>query len=32
MRLLKTLHYFEMFEEDLVKAHQEHGPIDNLYK
>lgn len=27
-----TRHYVEMLEEDLVKAHREHGPIDNFIK
>jgi len=27
-----TRHYIEMLDEDLVKAHKEHGPIDNLIK
>ena len=26
-----TRHYVEMLDEDLVKAHREHGPIDNLF-
>ena len=25
-----TSHYVEMLDEDLVKAHREHGPIDNI--
>ncbi len=25
-----TRHYIEMLDEDLVKAHREHGPIDNF--
>jgi integrase/recombinase XerD len=27
-----TRHYVELLDEDLVKAHQEHGPVDNLFK
>ena len=27
-----TRHYIEMLDEDLVKAHQEHGPIDYILK
>ncbi len=26
-----TRRYIELLDEDLVKAHQEHGPIDNLF-
>ena len=26
-----TRHYIEMLEEDLVRAHKEHGPIDFLF-
>jgi len=26
-----TRHYVEMLEEDLVKAHREHGPIDSIF-
>mgnify|MGYP003912696637 CR=1 FL=1 len=26
-----TRHYIEMSDEDLVKAHKEHGPIDNIF-
>jgi site-specific recombinase XerD len=25
-----TKHYIELLNEDLVQAHKEHGPIDNL--
>ena len=25
-----TRHYTEKLDKDLVKAHQEHGPIDNI--
>ncbi|MCJ7648284.1 MAG: hypothetical protein MUP85_06700 [Candidatus Lokiarchaeota archaeon] len=25
-----TRYFIEMLDEDLVKAHKEHGPVDNL--
>lgn len=27
-----TRHYVEMLDEDLVKAHKEHGPVDSIFK
>ncbi len=27
-----TRYYIELLEEDLVKAHKEHGPIDSIFK
>lgn len=27
-----TRHYIELLDEDLVKAHKEHGPIDYVLK
>jgi len=27
-----TRHYVEMLDEDLVKAHKEHGPVDFMLK
>ena len=26
-----TRHYIEMLDEDLVKAHKKHGPVDSIF-